>query len=130
MSYYFSTTLSLPFETAIERVSQSLAAEGFGVLTDIDVSQIMKQKLGADLPPYRILGACNPALALAALKLENKIGTMLPCNVVVHELVPGSTEVAAVDPVASMQAVGNPSLEAIASTVQAKLRRVIENLQP
>ena len=128
MSYYFSTTLAMPFEEATQRVKQALATEGFGILTEIDVSQTMKQKLGVEFPPYRILGACNPALALEALRLENKIGTMLPCNVIIHQLASDSTEIAAVDPIASMQAIGNPALEMVATTVQAKLRRVIENM--
>lgn len=99
------------------------------MLTEIDVSETMKQKLGVELPPYRILGACNPTLAFEALKLENKIGTMLPCNVVVRQVVSGSTEVAAVDPVASMQAIDNPLLTNVAASVQTRLRRVIEHLQ-
>ena len=90
MSYYFATTMAIPFEEAVERAKAALATEGFGVLTDIDVSDTLDKKLGVDFPPYRILGACNPALAREALLRENKIGTMLPCNVVVREQVPGS----------------------------------------
>lgn len=129
MSYYFSATLPMTIEAATHRVREALAKEGFGMLTEIDVSETMKQKLGVELPPYRILGACNPTLAFEALKLENKIGTMLPCNVVVRQVVSGSTEVAAVDPVASMQAIDNPLLTNVAASVQTRLRRVIEHLQ-
>lgn len=128
MSYYFATTLHIPFEEAAERTRAALADEGFGILTDIDVAETFDRKLGVDFPPYRILGACNPALAREALLRENKIGTMLPCNVVVRQQVPGAVEVAAVDPVASMRAVENPALAQIASAVQVKLRHVIERL--
>ena len=107
---------------------QALKAEGFGVLTDIDVKATLKSKLGEDFHNYRILGACNPPYAHKALQLEDKIGTMLPCNVIVQEVAPGSVEVSAVDPIASMQAVDNPALGEVAYEVQAKLRRVIERL--
>lgn len=128
MSYYFATTLDLPFDEAVARATQALQDEGFGVLTEIDVAATLKKKIGADFRPYRILGACNPALAFQALQRENKIGTMLPCNVVVQEVAPGRSEVAAVDPVASMQAVENPDLADVAQTVRAKLAGVIERL--
>lgn len=128
MSYYFSTTLRLPFEDAIALVKSALAAEGFGVLTEIDVAATLKQKLGADFRPYRILGACNPALALRALQQEDRIGTMLPCNVVVQARPAGEVEVAAVDPVASMQAIDNPFLGRIAAEVREKIRAVIARL--
>ena len=128
MSYYFATTLHLPFEEAVARVTEALQAEGFGVLTEIDVAATLKKKLDVDFRPYRILGACNPALAFQALQREDKIGTMLPCNVVVQELEPGRSEVAAIDPVASMEAVGNSELSEVATSVRAKLRRVIEQL--
>jgi uncharacterized protein (DUF302 family) len=128
VSYYFSRTLEASFDEAIACTAQALKAEGFGVLTDIDVQATLKSKLGEDFRNYRILGACNPPYAHKALQLEDKIGTMLPCNVVVQEVAPGSVEVAAVDPIASMQAVENPALGEVASEVQAKLRRVIESL--
>lgn len=128
MTYYFSTILPLPFEDAITLVRSALAEEGFGVLTEIDVAATLKQKLGADLHPYRILGACNPALAWQALQQEDRIGTMLPCNVVVQERTPGEVEIAAVDPVASMQAIENPFLGRVAAEVQDKLRAVIARL--
>lgn len=128
MSYYFSKKLSVGFEEAIERVTQALAKEGFGVLTQIDVSDTLRKKLGVEFRNYRILGACNPALAHEALKIEDKVGTMLPCNVVVQELEHGSCEIAAIDPVASMAAIDNPRLRVAAGEVQAKLRSVVENL--
>ena len=129
MTYYFAATLPVPFEEGIERAKAALAEQGFGILTEIDVAETLHRKIGADFRPYHILGACNPALAHQALLQEDKIGTMLPCNVVVQELAPGAVEIAAVDPVASMQAVGNPALLDIATTVQAKLRRAIEGLR-
>jgi len=129
MTYYFATMLDLPFEEAVARATEALQEEGFGVLTEIDVAATLKKKLGADFRPYRILGACNPALAFQALQREDKIGTMLPCNVVVQEIAPGRSEVAAIDPVASMQAVENPDLGEVAQTVRAKLASVIERLK-
>ena len=128
MSYHFSKKLDVPFDQAVSRVTQALQREGFGLLTDIDVSATMKAKLGEDFRPYRILGACNPQLAHRALQLEDKIGTMLPCNVIVQQHGGGSVEVSAVDPVASMQAIRNPGLAEVANEVQAKLKRVIEGL--
>ena len=128
MSYHFSKTLDIPFDQAIARVIEALKKGGFGVLTDIDVSATMKAKLGEDFRPYRILGACNPQLAHRALRLEDKIGTMLPCNVVVQQYEGGGVEVSAVDPVASMQAINNPRLAAIADEVQARLQQVIASL--
>jgi uncharacterized protein (DUF302 family) len=128
MSYHFSKTLDLPFDQAIARVIEALKKEGFGVLTDIDVSATMKAKLGEDFRSYRILGACNPQLAHRALKIEDKIGTMLPCNVIVQEHAGGTVEVSAVDPVASMRAIENPGLAEVAKEVQAKLRRVVNGL--
>ena len=127
MSYYFARTLAAPFEAAVARTREALAREGFGVLTEIDVRRTLKDKLGAEFRPYLILGACNPALAHQALLLEDKVGAMLPCNVVVQE-VDGGTEVAAIDPVASMQAIANPALMAKAQLVQARLKAVIEGL--
>ena len=128
MSYYFSKTLNLPFDDAIVRVTEELKKEGFGVLTDIDVRATMKKKLDVDFRNYRILGACNPPFAHQALLAEDKIGTMLPCNVIVQELAPGVVEVAAIDPVASMAAVNNPQLGAVGMEVRAKLQRVVESL--
>ena len=128
MSYYFSATLDLPFEEAIARVMEQLQAEGFGVLTEIDVRATLKKKLGIDFRNYRILGACNPPFARRALEAEDKIGTMLPCNVIVQERSEGGVEVAAVDPIASMQAIENPDLADIAMQVRAKLKRVIDGL--
>ena len=128
MSYYFATTLDLPFDEAVARAKAALAAEGFGVLTEIDIAQTLKAKIGADVPPYRILGACNPALAFEALKLEDKVGTMLPCNVVVRDAGSGRTEVAAIDPVASMQAIDNPALKDKAALVAGKLSAAIARL--
>jgi uncharacterized protein (DUF302 family) len=123
MSYHFSKRLDLPFDQAVERVTEALKREGFGVLTDIDVRATIKSKLGEEFREYRILGACNATLAFRALQLEDKIGTMLPCNVIVQEHQSGDIEVSAVDPVASMQAVGNPGLADVAKEVQAKLKR-------
>ena len=128
MSYYFSRMLDIPFDDAIRRVVEELKAEGFGVLTEIDVKATLKTKLGADFRNYRILGACNPPFAYEALKAEDKIGTMLPCNIIVQETADGGVEVAAIDPIASMQAVENPSLAPVARQVQAKLQSVIRNL--
>ena len=128
MSYHFSKKLDLPFDQAVSRVTEALKSEGFGVLTDIDVKATMKAKLGEDFRPYRILGACNPQLAHRALKLEDKIGTMLPCNVIVQQHADGAVEVSAVDPVASMQAIKNPGLAEVANEVQAKLKKIVEGL--
>ena len=128
MSYHFSKKLGVPFDQAVARVTDALKREGFGVLTDIDVSATMKAKLGEDFRPYRILGACNPQLAHRALQLEDKIGTMLPCNVIVQQHEGGGVEVSAVDPVASMQAIRNPGLAEVAKLVQVKLRKVVEGL--
>ncbi len=128
MKYYFSKTVTLSFEDAIEKVIAELKKEGFGVLTDIDVKQTLKKKLDVDFKKYRILGACNPPFAYKALQVEDKIGTMLPCNVIVQEIEEGRVEVAAIDPITSMQAVANPALKDVAEKVQAKLKKVIENI--
>jgi len=128
MSYYFARKFQAGFEEAIERITASLKKEGFGVLTTINVRETLKNKLGVDFRNYIILGACNPPYAYKALQAEDKIGTMLPCNVIVQELGEGIVEVAAIDPVASMQAVENKKLEGTALEVQAKLKRVIESL--
>ena len=126
MSYYFAKTLDLPFDDAVARVTEALREEGFGVLSDIDVGSTLQKKLGVAFRRYRILGACNPALAHEALKLEDKVGTMLPCNVVVQDAGNGRTEIAAIDPVASMQAIDNPGLRQAAAAVQGKLRKVVD----
>ena len=128
MSYHFSKKLDLPFDQAVARVMEALKREGFGILTDIDVKATLKSKLGEEFRPYRILGACNPQLAFRALQLEDKIGAMLPCNVIVQEHPGDGVEVSAVDPVASMQAIGNPALAEVAKEVQAKLRRIVNEL--
>lgn len=128
MKYYFSKTIALSFDEAIDKVTEELKKEGFGILTDIDVKQTLKKKLDVDFPKYRILGACNPPFAYKALQAEDKIGTMLPCNVIVQEIDEGQVEVAAIDPAASMQAVENRSLKEIAKQIQGKLKRVIEKL--
>ncbi|MDH3233846.1 MAG: DUF302 domain-containing protein [Alphaproteobacteria bacterium] len=128
MSYYFSKTLSVPFEEAIEKVTAALGSKGFGVLTTIDVRSTLKKKLDVDFRPYTILGACNPGFAHQALQKEERIGTMLPCNVIVQQTPDGDVEVSAVDPIASMQAIDNPELRGIAEQVQALLKEVVESL--
>lgn len=128
MSYHFSTTLSTTFEEAVERVTEKLKEDGFGILTEIDVKETMKKKLDREMYNYRILGACNPPLAWEAIQSEDKIGTMLPCNVIVQEREPGEIEVSAVDPVASMQAIENKELGDVAKEVQERLRKIIESL--
>jgi len=128
MAYYFSKVLDTSFENAVQRVTDELKKEGFGILTDIDVQQTLKKKLDVDFRPYRILGACNPPFAYRALQAEDKIGTMLPCNVIVQETVDKKVEVAAIDPIASMQAIDNQALAPIAEEVQSKLRTVINKL--
>jgi uncharacterized protein (DUF302 family) len=128
MKYHFSKTLTLSFDDAIEKVTAELKKEGFGVLTDIDVKETLKKKLDVDFKKYRILGACNPPFAYKALQAEDKIGTMLPCNVIAQEIEGGRVEVAAIDPVASMQAVANPALKEVAEQVRGKLKKVIESI--
>lgn len=128
MSYYFNKTVNANFDDVIIKVTEELKKEGFGILTEIDVKDTLKKKLDVDFKKYKILGACNPPFAYEALKAEDKIGVMLPCNVVIIEQAPGRVEVAAVDPIASMQAVNNPNLGKVANEVQSKLRRVVESL--
>ena len=128
MSYYFSKILSVSFDEAISKVTEELKKEGFGILTEIDVKETLRKKMNVDFKKYRILGACNPPFAYQALQTEDKIGTMLPCNVVVQEIAEGKVEIAAVDPLASMQAIENPKLKNIAEQVRAKLKRIIDNL--
>ncbi len=128
MAYYFNKIIDSSFEEAITKVTEALKAQGFGVLTEIDVKSTMKQKLDVDFRNYRILGACNPPFAYKALSVEDKVGTMLPCNVIVQELSDGKIEIAAIDPIASMSAVQNPALSDIAFEVQDRLKKVIESL--
>ncbi len=128
MKYYFAKTLAMSFDAAVERTIESLRSEGFGIISDIDVKETFKKKIDVDFRSYRILGACNPRLAYEALTIEDKVGTMLPCNVVVQDAGAGKTEVAAIDPVASMQAIDNPHLKSAAESVQARLRKVIDSL--
>jgi uncharacterized protein (DUF302 family) len=128
MGYYFGKILCTPFDGAISRVTEELKKEGFGILTDIDIKAALKKKLNVDFKNYRILGACNPPFAYQALQVEDKIGTMLPCNVIVQETADGNVEVAAIDPIASMQAIKNPDLRRVAEEVRTKLKRVIDNL--
>lgn len=128
MTYYFAKTLEAGLDDALPRVIDALKQEGFGVLTQIDVKATMKEKLGVEFHDYRILGACNPTLAYEALQLEDKVGMMLPCNVILQSTGPGATEVAAIDPVASMQAIDNPRLKRAAEQVREKLKRVIDSL--
>jgi uncharacterized protein (DUF302 family) len=129
MSYYFSKIKKdISFDKAIDVVIENLKKEGFGVLTEIDVKETLKKKLDVDFKKYKILGACNPPFAYQALQLEDKVGTMLPCNVIVQEIYEGTVEIAAVDPVASMQAINNPQLADVSKEIQKKLRRVIENI--
>lgn len=128
MSYYFSKELTLRFEEAIIKVTEALKSEGFGILTEIDVKEILKKKLDVDFKRYKILGACNPPYAYKALQTEDKIGTMLPCNVVVIEHKENKIEVAAVDPVSSMQAVDNINLSSIAEEIRTKLKKAVDCL--
>lgn len=128
VSYYFSKTLPVSFDEAVQRSIEGLKHEGFGIITEIDVKETFKKKINVDFRSYRIQGACNPTLAHEALQLEDKVGTMLPCNVVVQDVGGGKTEVAALDPVASMQAIENPDLKHAAEQVGAKLKKFIEAL--
>lgn len=127
MTYYVNRKIEAQFDVAVDRVTQALKEEGFGILTEIDVGATLKKKLDVDFRPYRILGACNPPFAFKALQAEDKIGTMLPCNVIVQEVGDGQMELAAIDPVASMQAVDNPALQEIAETIRGKLTAAIQN---
>ena len=129
MEYYFNKTLTdLTFDQVIDKTTLALKAEGFGILTEIDIKTTLKNKLDVDFPRYKILGACNPAFAYKALLAENKIGTMLPCNVIVRETKNGNIEVAAVDPIASMMGVKNEDLAEIADEVRDKLKRAVYSL--
>ena len=128
MKYYIDKKLATDYVTAIEKVKAALKEEGFGVLTEIKIHKTLKEKLDVDFREYTILGACNPPLAYKALTAEDKIGTMLPCNVILQKTEDGGVEVAAVDPYASMQAIDNDELKEIAKTVRSKLKRVISRL--
>ncbi|WP_417616528.1 DUF302 domain-containing protein [Parasphingorhabdus sp.] len=128
MTYYIAATLATTFDEAIARTEAALKTEGFGVLTRVDIQKTLKAKIDVDFRPYTILGACNPKLAHEALQLEDKVGTMLPCNVVVQQQGDGQIEVAAINPVASMQAIDNPELKQAAAVVRDKLSKVIETL--
>jgi uncharacterized protein (DUF302 family) len=128
MQYSFNKVMDCSFDEAITGVVEELKKEGFGVLTEIDVQKTLKKKLDVDFRKYKILGACNPNYAYRALQLESRIGTMLPCNVIVQETESGEVEVAAIDPIASMQSIDNPDLGEVATQVQAKLKKVIEQL--
>jgi len=128
MSYYFNKNMSADFESVKKKVVAELEKEGFGILSEIDVQATLKKKIDVDFRKYQILGACNAPFAHKALKAENKVGTMLPCNVILQELEDGQVEVAAVDPTASMQAIENKELASIASEIRDKLKKVIAAL--
>ena len=128
MKYYIEKVTDYSFEEAVEKVTEELKKQGFGVLSEINIHEKLKEKLDVDFPKYRILGACNPPYAYKALQEENKIGTMLPCNVVVRQVSETQTEVAAVDPVASMQAVENEQLIEVANEIKSKLEKAIHSL--
>ncbi|OFY50297.1 MAG: hypothetical protein A2W85_16210 [Bacteroidetes bacterium GWF2_41_31] len=128
MKYYISKKINAGFEQAVQLVTESLKTEGFGVLTEINIHDKLKEKLEIDFRKYRILGACNPAYAYKALLEEDKIGVMLPCNVIVQDLGNNEVEVAAIDPVASMTAIENPKVKAVATEIQQKLKKAIERL--
>jgi uncharacterized protein (DUF302 family) len=129
MKYYFENTLKTDFETAVSKTREALKSEGFGVLTEIDINEKLKEKLNIDFRKYKILGACNPSYAYKALEMEDKIGVMLPCNVIIQEKPDGTIEVAAIDPVASMMAIENPKLKDIATEIRRKLKNVIDTLE-
>jgi uncharacterized protein (DUF302 family) len=128
MDYYFSKTLRISFEEAVQHTTDALKTEGFGIISEINIHEKLNEKLGITFKKYRILGACNPAYAYKALQAEDKIGTMLPCNVIVIDKENGETEIAAVNPVASMMAIHNSALEPIALEITEKLKRVIDGL--
>ena len=128
MKYYFNKTIQGTFEEVIDKVTKGLKEEGFGILTEIDIKETLKKKLDVDFKKYRILGACNPPYAYKALLAEDKIGTMLPCNVIVQEVEAGIVEIAAVNPMASMMAVENEKLNTIAKEITAKLEKIVKAL--
>ncbi len=127
MTYYYNKTIGTGFDEAVARITQALNEEGFGILMEIDVKGTLKEKLDVDFRNYRILGACNPSFAYKALQAEDKVGTMLPCNVIVQEAADGDVEIAAINPIASMQAIDNPELREVAETIRQKLKMVIQN---
>ena len=129
MKYYISKKISTDFDQAVQLVTESLKKEGFGVLTEINIQEKLKEKLNVDFRKYKILGACNPAYAYKALQMEDKVGTMLQCSVIVQELGNNEIEVAAIDPIASMMAIENPILKDIATEIQQKLKAAIDNLK-
>ena len=128
MAYYFSRVLNDSFDNVVRRTGEALKHEGFGIITEIDVTETLRKKIGVSFRNYRILGACNPAYAQQALGIEDKVGTMLPCNVIVQEAGDGKVEVAAIDPVASMAAIDNPQLKSLAGQVGEQLRKVVASL--
>jgi len=128
MDYYFTKTISDSFDNAVQKITEDLKTEGFGILTEIDIKATLKKKLDVDYYNYKILGACNPPFAYKALQAEDKIGTMLPCNVIVQEKVAGQVEVSAVDPLASMLSIENKELQAIAYEIRTRLKKVIDSL--
>jgi uncharacterized protein (DUF302 family) len=130
MSYYIARISTQPFESVVADIIERLRDEGFGVLTDIDVQATLKAKIGAQMPRYRILGACNPQLAHSALQIENKLGVLLPCNVIVRETSDGAVEVASVDPVAAMERTGNAMLASTADEVRRRLARALSAITP
>lgn len=129
MNYYYATTIDAPLEEALEKARSALGDQGFGIINEIDMAKTLKEKIGVDFRPYCILGACNPQLAYEALQLEDKVGTMLPCNVIVQQMSSGSTEVAAIDPVASMASIDNDKLKEAAQRVREKLQAAIDELK-
>jgi uncharacterized protein (DUF302 family) len=128
MSYYLTKTVNISYPETLERVTDELKKEGFGILTEIDVKETLKKKLNVDFRRYKILGACNPPFAYQALQAEDKIGLMLPCNVIIQEKGDGKSEVSAIDPRVSMQAIDNPRLKEIAEQVRSKLKKVMDSL--
>jgi len=126
MKYYIARRIETGFDDAVSRVTAALKNEGFGVLTDIDVAATLKGKIGVEFRPYRILGACNPSLAHKALSAEDKVGVMLPCNVIVQAVEGGKIEIAAIDPRAAMERIGNPALSALAAEVAERLSRAVD----
>jgi uncharacterized protein (DUF302 family) len=128
MAYYSTKTVTRSFDETLAKLTDELKKEGFGILTEIDVKETLKKRLNVDFRRYKILGACNPPLACQALQAEDKIGILLPCNVIIQEKGDGQVEVSAIDPMETMKVVGNPKLAAIAEQVQAKLKRVVANI--
>ena len=128
MDYYFSKTIAESFDNAVQKVTEALKVEGFGILTEIDIKATLKKKLDVDFYNYKILGACNPPFAYKALLAEDKIGTMLPCNVIVQEKVAGQVEISAIDPSVSMLSIENKDLQAIAAEIRTRLKKVIKHL--